>query len=143
MDDTLRSLLDDFEDAVGAVAIAYDAYKLTDSHQGRSESLMVYWTLSLLALVAPIVPLSRAFDTQERELVRGRVHSVTGDSISNARVRARASGVDTIVRADGRGRFAVLMPHGAALLNATMLGFAPDSVRVNVTGADSTRRGTR
>lgn len=98
---------------------------------------MHYWKVALTVIVAIEVLSSRALRAQERELVRGVVRTVTGDSIPNARVRARVPGTDTTVRTDFRGRFSVVLPRGAAQLTATMLGFAPDSVRIDVTGADT------
>jgi hypothetical protein len=86
-------------------------------------------TIAVLEFLA-----SRAVGAQARELVRGTVRSIAGDSIPNARVRARVEGADTTVRADFRGRFAFLLPRGAAHLTATMLGF---TLRIDVTGADT------
>ena len=98
---------------------------------------MQYWKVALTAIVTLEVLSSRALGAQERELVRGVVRTMTGDSIPNARVRARVPGADTTVRTDFRGRFSVVLPRGAAQLTATMLGFAPDSLRIDVAGADT------
>lgn len=98
---------------------------------------MPYCKLLLIGTMALVAPSARALEAQERELLRGKVRSVTGDSIPNARVRARAAGVDTTVRTDFRGRFSVVLPRGPAQLTATMLGFAPDSIGVDVTRADT------
>lgn len=92
-------------------------------------ALMTIFALESLA--------SRAVGAQARELVRGTVHSIAGDSIPNARVRARVAGADTTVHTDHRGRFSFVLPRGAALLTATMLGFASDSLPIDVTGADT------
>lgn len=93
------------------------------------------WTLLLIATAT--LAASRTLGAQERELLRGTVRTTAGDSIPGARVRARGAGIDTIVRTDFRGRFSVVLPRGPAQLAATMLGFAPDSQRIVVTGADS------
>lgn len=93
------------------------------------------WSMILGVALAAVsaAPLG----AQDRELLRGTVRNATGDSLPNARVRAIAVGVDTIVRADFRGRFSLILPRGQAQLTATMLGFRADSMRIDVTGADT------
>lgn len=74
---------------------------------------------------------------QQRGTVSGVVRASTGDSLPGAPVHVTATGVDTTVRANARGRYEIALPFGAATLRATAMGYAARAERITVASAST------
>jgi hypothetical protein len=86
------------------------------------------------ALMTSALGVAR-LNAQQRVLVSGVVRTSTGDSLPGTPVHVTAAGVDTIVRANARGRYEIALPYGLATLRATSIGYRPQSQSVAVNRA--------
>ncbi len=102
---------------------------------GRRRAVPILFALPLLAFgVGAAAPGARAARLQERGVVRGVIRDEGQRALAGAQVVV--VGRSTTVETDEEGSFTIArLPAGPALLVARRIGFAPETVRVEVVAA--------